>query len=174
MQRSLENKNLTLALIVTLIPTLFFPTFFFHLPIMFFAPFLIILYYQKSYLTSLWGSLLCGLVLDLLAAHLHIGLHAISYCLATTILYKQRRNFFADSLTTLPIMTFFFSVISTVFQLGLMYTFGQGVKVSGYWIVTDLIYMPILDALYAYCCFVLPALCFGRRQRRGKDYFMPR
>lgn len=174
MQRNLENKNLTLALIITLIPTLFLPTFFFHIPIMFFAPFLIILYYQKSYLTSLWVSLVCGLVLDLLAAHIHIGVHAISYCLATGILYNQRRNFFADSLTTLPIMTFFFSVTATLFQLILMYAFGQGIKVSGYWIVTDLIYMPALDAFYAFCCFVLPALCFGRSQRRGKDYFMSR
>lgn len=100
-----------------------------------------------------------------------MGLYAVSFCLTTAVLYGQRRNFFADSLSTLPLMTYFFSSLSTLVQLLLLYSFGQGVMISWDWFLTDLIYMPALDALYAFSFFILPAVIFGRPQRRGKDYF---
>lgn len=172
MQQNLEYKSITLAFLAALIPTLFFPSCFSNVPLTFFAPFLAIVYYQKSYLVSLWASLLCGFILDLLAVNTQMGLHAIGYCLTTALLYKQRRHFFADSISTLPLMTFFFASLSTVWQLVLMYTLRQDIPLYWDWIITDLIYMPALDALYAFCCFNLLAISFGRRQRRGKEYFL--
>jgi rod shape-determining protein MreD len=169
---NLEHKRIGLVFAVTLFSVLCLPALFPSWRLIFFAPFLVILYYQKSYLSCLWISLSCGLLLDLLSAHERIGLHAVDYCLTTFILYKQRRHFFADSLTTLPIMTYLFSAISTLLQLGLIYIFQYKVQLSWEWVFTDLIYMPAMDALYAFVCFIFPAAIFGKRQRRGKEYFM--
>jgi rod shape-determining protein MreD len=171
---NLERKSIGFVFIASLFFVLCFPALFPSWRLMFFAPFLIILFYQKPFLTCLWISLLCGLLLDLLSSHVRIGMYAIDYCLTTWILYQQRRNFFADSLSTLPLMTFFFSVLATILQLGLIYVFQQKVIVSWQWVFTDLIYMPVFDALFAFSFFVLPAALIGKRPRRGKDYFMDR
>lgn len=172
MHISLELKNISFALLITLIATLFVPTVFPSARLLFFAPFLIILIYQKSFLACLWNSLLCGFILDLLSSNPLMGLYAVSFCLTTGLMYGQRRNFFSDSLSTLPLMTYFFSCLSTLLQLALLYIFGQLTAISWEWTLTDLIYLPALDALYAFCIFILPAVVFGRPQRRGRDYFI--
>jgi rod shape-determining protein MreD len=169
---NLEHKRISLVLVATLIPLLCFPALFPGWRLMFFAPFLVILYYQKSFITCLWISLACGLLLDLLSSHERIGLNAADYCLTTFILYKQRRHFFADSLSTLPLMTLFFSFISTLLQLCLIYVFQNKVNISWQWAFTDLVAFPVLDATYAFVIFILPFLFFGKRPRRGRDYFM--
>lgn len=171
MQRNLEQKNLWFLLSVALGATLFFPTLFPNLRLMFFAPFIIVLNYQKSILTCLWSSLFCGLLLDLLSSKTQIGLYAVSFCMASWILYGQRRNFFSDRLSTLSIMTFLFSICSTAFQVMLLYLFGQEVNISWGWALTDLVYMPAWDAFYAFAVFILPAVIFGRPHRSGKEYF---
>lgn len=168
---TLEDKKISIAFGITLIATLCSPVVFSGWRLMFFAPFLIILYYKKSFLTCLWSSCFCGLLLDVLSAHTHLGLYAMNYTVTTGLLYNQRRHFFADSISTLPLMTLFFSLLSTMIQWGLMYAFEQRVFFSWQWVLTDLIYMPVLDALYAFICFVLPSWIFSRSPRRGKDYF---
>ncbi len=169
---NLERKHIGAALIITLIPIVCFPVLFPSLRLIFFAPFLIILYYNKSYTTCLWAALACGLVMDILSSTMRLGLYGIDYCLTTWLLYSQRRHFFADNLSTLPIMTFFFSVLSTLIQLFLTNIFEQGISISWNWAATDLIYMPAIDAFYAFIVFILPSVLFGRRQLRGKDYFI--
>lgn len=168
---NLDRKSLSFALISTLAFVLAAPVLLPHWRLMFFAPFLIILYYQRSYLTCLWGALLCGLVIDLLSSDMRIGLHSVDYCLTTWLLYGQRRHFFADSLSTLPIMTILFSITATVIQVVIVHIFEQPLVVSWQWVLTDLVYMPLFDACYAFAWFVLPSVCFGRRPRRGRDYF---
>lgn len=168
---NLEQKRLLTTLICTVIPIACFPILFPSLRLIFFAPFIVVFYYKKSYEFCLWSSFLCGLAVDTLSSTMRLGLYAIDYCLTTALLYNQRRHFFADSITTLPIMVFFFSIISTLLQLLLIDIFEKGINVSWSWIATDLIYMPAIDALYAFVFFVLPSLLFGKRSRDGKDYF---
>lgn len=169
---NLEQKHLSFVVLITLFALFCFPVLFPNWRLTAFAPLLVILYYQKSYLTCLWCSILCGALIDLLSAHTQFGLNAVNYGLTTFLLYDQRRNFFADSISTLPIMTFFFASISTFFQFALIYTFERENVFSWNWILTDLIYMPAIDSAFATCCFILPSLFFGKRQRRGKDYFI--
>lgn len=171
---NLERKSILFAFLATLCFTLLMPVLLPNWRLMFFAPFLVILYYRKSYLVCLWSSLLCGLAFDLLVLDTRIGFHAIAYCLTTWILYGQRRNFFADSISTLPLMTFFFSFIATAIQTTLLYIFEQRAELSWRWAFTDLICMPACDALFAFTWFILPAVCFGSRPKRGSDYFMNR
>lgn len=171
---NLERKHLSLILLIALILVLIGPVLFPSWRLNFFAPFLIVLYYQKSYLACLWASFFCGLILDLLSADTRFGIHALEYCLTTAILYGQRRNFFSDSLVTLPLMTFFFSVVATVIEWVASYIFGNEIGVTWQWMVTDLLYMPAWDAACAFLLFILPVFIFGKPPRRGKDYFLDR
>jgi len=166
-------KN-TLLFIFVLICTLFSSMFFPSCRLFFFPPFIIILFYQKPYTFCLWSALLCGLILDLLSFQTRLGLNALAYCLTTILLYGQTRNFFADRLSTLPIMTFFFSFLCTLLQGLLINIFDKEMIFSWTWLVSDLLIMPLLDALFALMVFNVPMLFFRKRPRRGKDYFMER
>jgi rod shape-determining protein MreD len=115
--------------------------------------------------------LLCGLILDLLSSHTRLGIHALNFCITLLVIYPQKRNFFADSLTTLPIMTFLFASLSTLIMVFLVYGLEMNDVLSWHWVITDLLIMPAADAAYAFCCFILPGLIFGKPRRRGKDYF---
>lgn len=85
-----------------------------------------------------------------------MGLHSINYILVASALYNQKKNFFADSLSTLPLMVFCFSVLSSLLQVPLLYIFEHKISISKSWITTDLILMPALDAVYGFCVFIVP------------------
>jgi hypothetical protein len=63
-------------------------------------------------------------------------------------------------------------MLSTLVQALLMYGLERDVTLSWGWAFTDLFAMPAIDALYAFGFFILPALFFGKRSRKGSDYFM--
>jgi len=169
---NLENKNLTIIFLATILAALSLPVVLPGWRLMVFAPFLVVIFYKKSFLVCLWWSLACGLFVDLLTSNDQFGLHAVNYCLTSAILFTQRRNFFADSLTTLPLMTFFFACLSTIVQCLLIYTFERDNIFSWEFFLTDMVYMPACDALYAFIFYILPFLFFGKQPRRGKDYFL--
>lgn len=164
---NLYKKRIVLAFLASLLLTLFTTV-----PLMFFAPFLVILYYKKPLVTCLWWSLLCGLIVDLLSIQDRLGIHAMNYCIITWFLYRQRRNFFADSASTLPIMTFFFSVFSTLVEVILIDIFGTRMHLTWEWAMTDLLILPLFDAGFAFCYFILPFILLGKRPRKGQDYFL--
>lgn len=171
---NLEHKRLSFVFAWTLLMILASPILFPSLHVMAFAPCLVILFYQKPLLTCLWIASICGLLVDLLSSHTHLGLYALNYCLVTAVLYGQQRHFFADRPSTLPLMTLFFSTLSTLFQGVFLYIFEKENIFSWPWIAADLIVLPVLDSIYAFVCFLLPAVCFGRKPRKGKDYFLDR
>jgi rod shape-determining protein MreD len=168
----LDSKRLDLVFIICLSLTLLTPPLFPHLRLFFFAPFLIIAAYQKPLPICIWLAFLSGFCIDILSADTHIGIYSFSFCLALFFIYPQKRNFFADSLTTLPIMTFFFSSLSSIFLGVLLYNIEMINIFSWGWALTDLLIMPMADGLYAFCIFILPALLVGKPRRRGKDYFL--
>lgn len=172
MMIALDHKRLDFSFLFCLLLTLTIPVFFPSLRLSFFAPFLIISMYKEKLSTTLWFGLCCGLILDLMSSYPRLGMHALNFCAVLLILNPQKRYFFADSLTTLPIMTFFFASLSSLIMLFLAYTFEINGMLSWQWVFTDLIIMPAADAAYAFCCFILPALIFGKPRRRGKDYFL--
>jgi rod shape-determining protein MreD len=140
----------------------------------YFAPFLIILYYRKSLVASLWGSLACGLILDVLSSRTHLGFYALTFMLTSSILFHQRRNFFGDSLATMPLMVFFFSSLSYFIQALLFYIFEKQFAFSLQWIAGNLIALPACDALFAFTLFILPWRVIGKPPRKGSEYFMDR
>jgi rod shape-determining protein MreD len=171
MKRSLDEKRLDLTFFFCLALTFAAPSLSPSLRLFFFTPFLIIACYQLLLPSCLWLAFFCGLILDLITANAHLGIHALAFCLTLLLLYPQKRNFFSDSLSTLPIMTFLFASLASLMVTLILYTVEMKHGLSWHWALTDLILMPAADAVYAFCCFILPALLFGKPQRRGKDYF---
>jgi rod shape-determining protein MreD len=172
MTRNLENKSLIGVFVITLFFLLSMPILLPSWRLLFFAPFLVVIYYQKSYTVSLWVSFLCGLFVDLLSSDRHLGMHAIDYSIATWLLYPQRRHFFAENLSTLPLMTLLFSLVSTGVLMGLIAIFEEPLSLSWQWGLTDFLYLPVADGCYAFLLFILPSVLLGRAPRRGQDYFM--
>lgn len=169
---SLDRKRLIAAFIIALCAFLFTPTLAPSFRLIFFAPFLIIVIYQKNMLKSLWIALLCGIIVDLFSYRTRLGTYALNYSLTIAILYHQKRNFFADSISTLPLMTYFFGVISTVVQVILLYIFESPLPFSWRWVFIDLFLMPAADAAYAFVCFLFPRIVMSKPVRKAKDYFL--
>lgn len=170
----LQTKNSELSCIFAL--SLFFTLFGFLLipqyKILYFIPLFVRAFYLKSYNEALWLSCLCGLIIDLLSSHVRFGIHAVTYKMATAILYSQKRNFFEDSTSTLPGLTFIYSVVSSLILMFLLLIFEKGITISFDFVKIDLGFLPFLDALYAFCSFSIPKLLFGKPIRKGKDYFI--
>lgn len=145
----LDRKSLSLGLLSACSLTLIIPAIFPQWHLLFFAPFLVILYYQKSYLFCLWAAFLCGLAIDILSAEMRMGLHAIAYCMTTWLLYDRRRHFFADSFSTLPIMTFLFCMSANIMMWTSVNIFERSVGISWSWVEAQLIYQPLLTAVFA-------------------------
>jgi len=90
------------------------------------------------------------------------------------ILFNQRRNFFGDSLSTIPILTYLFSAVCTLLQGILINLFDKQSIFSLPWFGYDLLVMPAFDALFGWCLINLPTLIFRKKPKRGKDYFTTR
>lgn len=152
---NLDKKNLSCIFLISFLFVLVFPVIAPQVRIAFFVPFLIILFYQKAFAYCLWFSFFCGLTVDLLSVQSPFGFYAFTTTLTSMLIYHQKRNFFADHLSTLPMMTFFFSFTATLLELIFQYILGFSITLNGYWILSDLLILPASDALYAFLCFIL-------------------
>lgn len=168
---NLEDKKVSIAFLITLFITVLLPVWFPIWNVQLFPSFLVILMYKRGLLVCLWCACACGLLLDLMSSTSHLGLIATSYAAAVAVLHRQRYIFFSDRISTLPLMTFFFSMLATIFLVGASYLFESRFPLSWNWAFTDLIVMPAVDAFCGFVLFVVPSLVFGRPQLRGKDYF---
>ena len=174
MQLNLAYKNLSVNFLFCLLLTLSIPSVYPSLRLVFFIPYLVMVCYQMNLSLALWTALGCGLILDLLSSYTRIGFYAMDFCITLALIYPQRRNFFADSLSTLPIMTFLFSALSSIIMALMLYAIEMKNIFSSAWVFADVIVLPTADAFFAFCLFILPSYIFGKPQRRGKDYFLQR
>lgn len=172
MEINLDKKKLRIAFFLSLLLTLGMPSIFPMIRLFFFAPVLIIAMYRYSLISTLWLGLFCGLILDLLSSSSRLGIYSMSFYIALVLLYPQKKNFFADSLSTLSIMTFAFSSISTIAAALILYIVDIDNIFSWRFILCDVFLMPLADAFYSFCVFTLPAWLFGKRIRSGQDYFL--
>lgn len=167
----LTQKNLFLVFALCFTLLLAMPLICPSLRLFFLVPFLVILFYQKSFIVCLWGAFGCGLILDLLSSRPHFGLYALDYVFTTAWLYHKRKHFFGDSLSTLPLMVLFFSVLSTVIYALLAYIVEKESFLTWKWLLTDVVVMPLGDAAYAFIVFIAPFVLLGKRLRKGSEYF---
>lgn len=165
--------NLWIYFVIGLLFTFGMPALFPSLQLFYFIPFLVRACYVRSLSKTLWIALGIGVLLDLYSANSRFGLYATNYFLTTLFIYSLKRNFFEDSFTTLPFMTYFFSVTSVVIQWGLILILDRHyIPLTPSFIISDLFIMPLGDALFAAIIFTLPSLFFGKPVRKGSDYFL--
>lgn len=157
-----------LALFAALFATVFFP----HSRILSFAPFLAIVYMRKNFATSLWIAALCGLILDLLSSQLRFGLYSLNFCLTTLLVYHQKRHFFDDKPLALSLFTALISCISSAVLLFLVCIFDKTFPFNWTLIVSDLIGMSIIDAIYAFFWFTCLIKLYYQVRERGWRIFL--
>lgn len=148
--------NTKIAFWVSFLSTLLGPALFSKCHLLYFSPYLILSCYKFSLYGTLYRSLGCGVLVDLLSSTPYFGLSSVNYCLVSFVFHGRTRNFFEDKLSTLPLMTSLFSLLSTLFFVILAPCFGQKITLCWKWGFTDLMAMSLFDALFALTLFSLP------------------
>ena len=139
-----------------------------HLKLHTFVPFLPLLYSRCSRISSLWISSLSGLILDLLTTQLRFGAHAMSFAIATLLLYQQKKHFNEEKPLALSLFTCQLSLIITM-NLYLFSLFSySSFSLSAKWFAVDLFFMSLLDSLYAFLWFSCPMLLYRHLQTHLK------
>lgn len=145
--------NSTLLFAFSLFLTLFFPA----LRLLFFAPYLVLACYKFPLSALLWRAALCGLVVDLFSSSPFFGESVIHLTLVSFLISRQKTHFFADKWSTMPIMTFLFSLFYSAIHplFGLLY--GLPFSFSFRLFFGDFVLFPLIDALYGaallFVCF---------------------
>ncbi|HKZ00135.1 MAG TPA: hypothetical protein VJ112_03105 [Rhabdochlamydiaceae bacterium] len=160
--------SFALAVSAALFGTVFFP----NLRLMAFAPFLAIVYNRLALTPSLWIATLCGLALDLFSSQMRFGFFSLSYALTTLLIYQQKRHFFDDKPLALSLFTALISIAATCIQLLLSCLFDKQVIFSWKLVMSDLIGMPMIDALYAFLWFTLPIRLYLHIKQVGWRQFL--
>lgn len=170
---NITKKNLSKNFIIVLF--LIFSALLFDLPnFTFFAPFLVMVYYQRSFAHNLWISFGCGLILDMISFDTPLGFYASTFLVVSAILFHQRKNFFSDNLSTMPLMVFFFSFLSLFFQIAFISFLERQMPLSKPYLIQRQIFLPVMDAVIAFFLFIFPYRLFGKKPRKGTDYFTNR
>lgn len=116
---------------------------------------------------SLWISALCGFIIDLLSSQYRFGIYGLNYCLTALFIYHQNRHFFEDKPLALSLYTAAVSCTSTVLQIILLYAFDKTLPFTLKLAITDLIGMPLVDAVYAFLWFTCPVRLYYHIKRVG-------
>lgn len=170
MQKKSDKATLALAFGFALASFLVLPVVWPFLRLTYFAPFLVVVLYKRPLKEVLWFAFGCGLFMDLFSDEPRLGILALSYVAASFILFKQKQHFYQDHWTTVPALTLIFVEITTVFHLAMRGLFGAKLHLTWEWAITDLLIMPMLDAIYAFILFTWPALFMPKSKKR--EYFL--
>lgn len=117
------------------------------------APLVILSYYRLDLIGSLWISLGCGLLMDLMTDG-PFGLFALSYCIATYLLYRRRLNFAEKSMGILVALFAFLVALVLAFSRHLW---------SWPWFFTEVM-MCIFDGIYTFLFHTLAHIGIRRLQ----------
>ena len=152
-----------LATTATVCSSVFIP----HIRLHAFAPFLALLYSRCSRMSCFWISSLCGLLIDALGSELRFGIHALSFSVATLILYSQKKHFYNDKPLALSLFTFQISLIITIILFLFSYFSHSLPAIRLKWIISDCIVMACCDSLYAFLWFSLPLFAYTYLSQLG-------
>lgn len=158
----MSSLALGLFFLFSCFTTLTSPLFSIPLPLFAFSPYLILTLYYRPFRISLRHAFLCGLILDLLSSSLPLGFFAFILMLCLTLFYRFKSLFFIDKILTLPILTFLFSIVMTLTHRLALNIFCTKSPLTLKWIGSDLVLLPLVDALFAFVFFALPHKFFSR------------
>ena len=159
----IRTKILSLFFISTLSMLIFLT--FSNIKLVYFALFIIFLFYHLSFISILWIAMLLGFFQDLLSSSF-FGINACLYLISVMVLFKEKK-YFNDKPISLSIFTAIFSLIFSLFSPILFFIFDKKINLSIKWIITDIIVYPILDGIYAFVFFAMPILFFEYVRKIG-------
>ena len=131
-----------------------------------FAPFMVLLITRLSFHKSLWMIAFCGLIVDLTSGEFPFGIYTLNYTLVALCLHRFRLFFTAKPLG-LSFLTFFFSLLATLFQKGLWRLFGRLLPLNWESILSDFVFMPLMDAFYAFLWFSCSSILYTYLRKKG-------
>lgn len=166
-----ESKYKILFLFIySLFPLLFWPAIVQTTHLSFFAPFLCILFYKCSIITTLFLSMLCGMMLDLFTGNGVVEVQTLSLITSSAILYRLKTFFFEDGLTTIPILSYFYGVLHHLTLLIFLSTTHLP-KLSIPQVLEHIFVFPLWNIPFTIFWFGLPIYFLRRRPGRSKETF---
>ncbi len=158
---STYNKLLTLILPFTLsyISMLFLPFIIPSVRFLTFAPLITLIMSRFSFHYTLWLTSLIGVLMDLHSINFPLGFFGLNYCLSTLVVYRYKKYFLEEKPHIFALYSVLFSFIATTIHFILSATFEMNIKLHILTFFTDLIFMPILDGIYAFLIVLLPLYC---------------
>lgn len=142
--------------LAALIPLLYAPLLFGKFNIMTSAPLLFYILYKRGLSKALFHAFILGILQDLLASQTPMGFWTFNMVLTLFVLQRLKNLFFIEKIFTLPLLTLFFSCFSSLTYFLLFHTFCSKIHLSLKWVLTDLVVLPVGDALYALIAFSVP------------------
>lgn len=158
------KTSLIFSFIIATFFTIFSSSLFPYFKPVFYAPFLVLLFFNLRISSTLWLSCLSGLIVDLFSST-HLGLHALISILCASFFYRQKR-FFKETPINIAIFSSLISFVYVLLNAILLFVFEKGIKITPSWVMTDLIAMSFFDGLYALICFALPIKAFELIKKR--------
>jgi hypothetical protein len=151
-----DKKQILIATALAIVPALLQGPLFPFLRLTFLSPLLVLLFYRLSWHLATWVAVAGGVLMDLLSADGQFGLHALIYAMTAFLLYPLRHHFFEEKLTTIPLLSSFFGLLSALLFSIVGSLFERPITLSLTWIATDLLILPIADGCWAFVWFLLP------------------
>lgn len=159
-----EKKSYILTFWIAFCFFLFTPLFYPSLKLFFFSPFLAYALLRCSYPNLIWTCILCGSVQDLFS-HLSFGMTPLALTLTVSMIRFSLPPFFIEKASSLPLLTFLISFVYALVSFLLIgFSLSQS-TFSFYWVVTDLLLLPLADSLYAFLIFFLPFKIFNQTSK---------
>lgn len=165
-QKKIPQREFLLSILLFLFGAHFLPK------LNYFIPLICISFYRLPFLACLWLSLFAGLTIDFFSFHSHFGTHALNYCLCTSFLYNKKIHFFKDHFSTATVLSLLFSLISSCIQLVLFKMLGQ--KIPPHFLGLHILYLSLIDSLYAFCFFSLPLILWNALPKKRKAFTLKR
>jgi len=161
------NKIILTLLFFSSCVALFFNLYFFpEFRLLVFLPFLSLAMHRLSFFNTLKLAFLSGIVLDLLSIDLPMGFHVLSYLLATSFFYSQKKFLFDDKLFSLALFMIPFSCFTTLIERVLLFFCERELPLTWKSVSSDLLLMPIFDALFAILWFTIPLRVYRYWKKR--------
>lgn len=119
------------------------------LPLLFFAPYIVAAFYRFSLFSTLLRALGVAFLINIFSSTQIFGLLPLSYSLAVILLSFHGHYFFTDKWSTLPLMTYLFSLYSSLIYFLLFPLFGLSFSLTPRLLLTEILLSPLSDTLLA-------------------------
>lgn len=134
----------------------FLPSLTPYVKVLYFCPFVVLLFVGTTFSTSLWFSALAALFVDLHASSTPLGFTCLNYILTTLLVYRFRVYFLEEKIHVFSLYATLFSLCSTFIHFFLYALIDMRLKIHFFTFLTDLLVMPIVDGIYFLLCFLYP------------------